>query len=67
MTVLDMSPEAIAQRLRAVSTRADLDPAHRLHAKLDVSPPGIVRRLRTVGRLRRLCLKLARCGTAAPS
>lgn len=56
---LDMSPEAIAARLRRVSELSEGLPAEGLvEAKLDMSPGAISRRLREVSELRDLCLNL---------
>jgi hypothetical protein len=54
-----MSPEAITARLRRASELADLAPARRLDAKLDMSPAGITRRLREASELLDLCRALA--------
>jgi hypothetical protein len=59
MSGVDMAPDAITARLRAVSAAADLTPEHRLIAKLDLTPAGITQRLRRVSELRRLCRALA--------
>lgn len=57
---VDMSPGAIAARLRIVAALTDLRTERRLDAKLDMSGPAIMRRLREVEQLRRLCLALGR-------
>ena len=54
-----MSPEAITARLRRASDLADLSPARRLDAKLDMSAAGITRRLREASELLDLCRTLA--------
>lgn len=55
---VDMSPKAIAQRLRLVSELSDLHPERRLDAKLDMSPAGIGGRLREASDLLELCRRL---------
>jgi hypothetical protein len=57
---VDMSPEAIGQRLRRAAALADLRSERRLACKVDMSATGIASRLREVERLRRLCLELAK-------
>lgn len=56
---LDMSPQAIAARLREVSAMSDLAPERRLEGKIDLSPQGITARLRECAELLELCEKLA--------
>ena len=56
---VEMSPEAVAARLRRVAELADLRTERRLDTKIDHSPEAVDRRLRTVSALRRLCLDLA--------
>jgi hypothetical protein len=62
-TSVDMSPEAITERLRVASALSDLSPARRLDGKLDMSPAGIMKRLREASELLELCSFLA---TARP-
>lgn len=67
MSTVDMSPEAVTERLREVSRLSDLRTSHRLAAKIDMSPAAVTRRLRRQSELRRTCLtwmKLGRAGGA---
>lgn len=57
---VDMSPSAIAARLRRAADLTDLRTEQRLAFKHDMSPTGISARLREVERLRRLCLALGK-------
>lgn len=57
-TKLDLTPEAILERLRQASDVSDLRAEHRLDAKLDMSAEGIARRLREVSELLALCESL---------
>jgi hypothetical protein len=54
-----MGPEAITARLRDVSARADLRPAHRLDAKIGLDPAAITARLKLASAMRDLCAALA--------
>jgi len=56
---VDMSSDAIMQRLHRASELSDLDPARRLDSKLDMSPAGIMGRLREASELLELCSLLA--------
>lgn len=56
---VDMSPRAIAERLRLASALSDLHPDRRLEAKLDMSPAGIGGRLREASDLFELCRRLS--------
>ena len=62
---VDLSPAAIAARLREASDRAgSLRPEHRLETKIDLTGAGIARRLQETSDLLDLCRALARAGTA---
>jgi|GEM_PF-2638801 len=54
---VDMSPEAIHERLRAARP-PDLRPENRLRYKVDMSPEGIRARLRQASEMLRLCRAL---------
>jgi hypothetical protein len=60
------SPAEVTARLAGASALADLRPAQRLSAKLDLTPAGITRRLRAVSDLRDLCLRLGRLRPRGP-
>ena len=60
MSRVDLSPEAIARRLRAVDALSSLAPERRLEGKLDLSPAGVSRRLREASDLLALCRSLRR-------
>lgn len=62
MSPLDMSPEAVSERLREMSRLSDLTATERLAAKVDVSPAAVTRRLRRQSALRRACLTWKRLG-----
>ncbi|MFP3941792.1 MAG: hypothetical protein ACLF0P_15970 [Thermoanaerobaculia bacterium] len=64
MTSVDMSPEAVTQRLRELSRMSDLRTANRLAAKVDMSPEAVTRRLRRQSELRRTCLAWMELGKA---
>jgi hypothetical protein len=55
---VDLSPEAIVDRLKQASDASDLRAERRLDAKLDMSAAGIERRLREVSELLALCESL---------
>ncbi len=57
---VEMTPRAIAERLREAGRRTDLAAARRLDAKIGLDAEAIARRLRTVSELRDLCLGLRR-------
>jgi hypothetical protein len=57
---VELSAQAITARLREVSARADLRPAHRLDAKIGLSAEAITARLKLASALRDLCARLAR-------
>ena len=59
---VDMCAEAIARRLREVSTHADLRPERRLDAKIGLDAASITGRLKLASALRDLCARLARRG-----
>ena len=59
MTV-DMSPGAVAARIREVARLSDLRRDRAPEGRADYSPAGIGRRLREVEQLRRLCETLGR-------
>lgn len=59
MRPVDLSPEAIVDRLKQASDASDLRPERRLDAKLDMSAAGIERRLREVSELLALCESLS--------
>jgi hypothetical protein len=56
MNKLDMSPEAVEERLTRV---AHLFSSRRMRDAVDMSPAAVEQRLRRVAELRRLCLGLA--------
>lgn len=56
---LDLSRNAVTNRLRTASTASDLSPEKRLDAKLDLSAASVTRRLREASELLRLCQALA--------
>lgn len=64
MSKVDMSPEAVSERLRAMSRLSDLRPENRLAAKVDMSSAAVSRRLRLQSRLRETGLKWQRIGEA---
>ena len=64
MSRVDMSPEAVTERLRTMSGICDLRPENRLAAKVDMSSAAVTRRLRQQSRLRDVCLKWQRIGEA---
>ena len=64
MTAVDMSPEAVTERLREMSRRSDLRTAYRLVTKVDMSPEAVTRRLRRQSDLRRACLAWMKLGEA---
>jgi len=64
MSRVDMSPEAIEERLQALSRMSDLRPESRLAAKVDMSSAAVTRRLRKVSQLRDFCLAWQRTGEA---
>ena len=60
----------VTGRLEQLSRLVVLDPARRLHAKIDLSAPAVTRRLRLQSALRQACLKWGGRGrpeTAAPT
>lgn len=61
---VDMSPEAVTERLREMSRHSDLRPENRLAAKVDMSPQAVTRRLKKQAQLREMCLALQRIGEA---
>lgn len=63
--MIDMSPGAIAERLRRVARISDLRPDHRLDGKVDMSSTGIVSRLREVSELNALARALGDIGKKA--
>lgn len=60
MTSVDMSPEAVDQRLRSMAAASSLQTARRLETKVDMSPAAVTRRLRKQSMLRSACLRFAR-------
>ena len=56
---LELTPQAVTARLRAVSAVADLRPEHRLDAKIGLSAADVTARLKVASELRALCLRLA--------
>jgi len=58
---VDMSPEAVAARLRQCSA---LSRDRRPGMRVDMSPEAVTRRLREVAQLRTFCLKLEAIGRA---
>jgi len=64
MSRVDMSPEAVEERLRTLGRLSDLRPENRLATKVDMSSSAVTRRLRSVSRLRDLCLAWKRIGEA---
>ncbi len=69
MKGVNLSPEAVTQRLRAASRQSPLGERPVVSAKAGSSPRSISSRLRLLSRLRDLCLRLGRCGgpPAAPA
>jgi DNA-binding Lrp family transcriptional regulator len=65
MTRVDMSPEAVTERLREMSRLSDLRTTGRLATKVDMSPGAVTRRLRRQSELRRTCLTWMKLGKAA--
>lgn len=63
--MIDMSAEAVAERLRRVALVSDLRPEHRLDGKVDMSSAGIVSRLREVSELNTLARALGDIGAKA--
>lgn len=63
--MIDMSAEAVAERLRQVARVSDLRPEHRLDGKVDMSSIGIVSRLREVSELNALARALGDIGAKA--
>lgn len=61
---VDMSPQAVTERVREMSRRSDLRPENRLAAKVDMSPRAVTRRLIKQSQLREMCLALQRIGEA---
>jgi hypothetical protein len=59
---VDYSPEAIGQRLRAMSAQADLRPERRLECKVSYTAEAVTQRLRQQSMLRRACLEFALLG-----
>ena len=55
---VDLSPAAVAQRLRVASAMSELDPEARLDAKIDMSPAGVAARLREAAELLETCQRL---------
>lgn len=64
MTRLDMSPEAVTERLLEMGRLSDLRTGHRLATKVDMSPEAVTRRLRRQSELRRACLLWMKLGEA---
>jgi hypothetical protein len=62
MTPVDMSPEAVTERLREMSRLSDLRTVNRLATKVDMSPEAVTRRLRRQSELRRACLRWMKLG-----
>jgi len=61
----DLSPEAVAARLRAASDLAgSLRPEDRLETKLDLTGAGVARRVKEASDLLDLCRALALAGKA---
>ncbi len=60
----DMSPKAVAERLREMSRLSDLRSEKRLATKVDMSPRAVTRRLRQQSELRAVCLAWGRLGEA---
>ena len=60
--MIDMSPRAIADRLRDGAQRSDLRTEHRLHYNLDMMSAGISHRLLHIEALLRFCLQLVGIG-----
>ena len=57
---VDLGAGAITARLREVSARADLRPAHRLDTQIGLDAAAVTARLKLVSALRDLCLRLGR-------
>ena len=64
MSHVDMSPEAVTERLREVARRSDLRTENRLATKVDMSPEAVTRRLRLQSRLRDASLRWMKIGQA---
>ncbi len=64
MSRLDMSAQAVSERLRTMSRSSDLRPEKRPAAQADMSSAAVSRRLRLQSRLRAVCLKWQRVGEA---
>ena len=62
MSRVDMSPEAVSERLRTMSRLSDLRTTERLATKVDMSPKAVTRRLRRQSELRRACLLWMKLG-----
>ena len=67
MSKVDMSPEAVTERLREMSRLSDLRTENRLATKVDMSPAAVARRLRRQSELRRACLTWMKLGKAGIS
>jgi hypothetical protein len=62
---VDMSAQAIASRVQAVSAQSDLRVGRRLLTKVDLSAAGIERRIRAASEMLDLCRSLQRVGHTA--
>jgi hypothetical protein len=62
---LDMSPEAVAGRLRQASRLSDLSISRAGEGKVPMDGAAVSARLRTVSQLRTLGLRLRQAGAAA--
>jgi hypothetical protein len=61
---VDLSPEAIADRIRTVSERSDLRAERRVFAKVDMSGEAVARRIRAASEMLGLCRRLGTAGRA---
>ncbi len=64
---VDMSPDAITERLRSASALADLSPETRLEAKIDMGAQAITARLKEAAALLEVCLALGRSRPGQPN
>jgi hypothetical protein len=62
---VDMTPQAVSERLRRASALSDLSIARAGEGKVSMEPSAVSARLRTVSQLRTLGLRLRRAGAAA--
>ena len=65
MSGVEVSPDAVGERLRRMSALSNLATNRRLDTKIDMSAAAVTRRLKAQSMLRRACLRFAARGEAA--